>query len=402
MTGASTLSSASPQEHRQGAGSGLTTFLWVLWAVLLVAGLVGLWQRLMYGHSPAGYGSYVPWGLWIGFYFMGVAIAGGAFVFGAIGYILGWPCFRRPEALRIAIVLSLAAILPAFTAVWLDLGRMDRLYLVLTSATFTSMMAFNAWMYNVFVVVAVLCWLLSFARRSVWLKPLLCVGAFLSILFPSQSGVFFEAVATKDYWNSPLLSILFLSSAAAAGAGTLLLVKVLLGPLGAKDENAVEEHDHGLRILRLITIAGLIAYLAFEFAEISIEVWSPGRASVSVQFLVTGDYWWVFWILQLAIGAGVPLLLYLFSENRRAWAVGTLFLIFGFIAARMGILVPGQIEEQIHGLQQAFQDMRLVYSYHSTAMEYLVGAFLVAVGMAVFYVGLRLTNALGSRSGQEA
>ncbi|MEW6531750.1 MAG: NrfD/PsrC family molybdoenzyme membrane anchor subunit [Thermodesulfobacteriota bacterium] len=402
MIGASTLSGASPQEQGQHARSGLTTFLWVLWAALLVAGLVGVWQRLMYGHNPAGYGSYVPWGLWIGLYFMGVAIAGGAFVFGAIGYILGWPCFRRPEALRIAIVLSLAAILPAFTAVWLDLGRMDRLYLVLTSSTFTSMMAFNAWMYNVFVVVAVLCWLLSFARGSVWLKPLLCVGAFLSILFPSQSGVFFEAVATKDYWNSPLLSILFLSSAAAAGAGTLLLVKVLLGPLGAKDENAIEEHGRGIRILRLITIAGLIAYLAFEFAEISIEVWSPGRASVPVQFLVSGGYWWIFWILQLAIGAGVPLLLYVFTENRKAWAASAMFLILGFVAARMGILVPGQIEEQIHGLQQAFQDIRLVYSYHPTVMEYLVGAFLVAVGMAVFYVGLRLTNALGSRSGQEA
>lgn len=401
MIGAFTLSNIGQQEHRQGLGSGWITFLWVLWAALLVAGLIGVWQRLMYGHNPAGYGSYVPWGLWIGLYFMGVAIAGGAFVFGAIGYVLGWPCFRRPDALRIAIVVSLAAILPAFTAVWLDLGRMDRLYLVLTSATFTSMMAFNAWMYNVFVVVAALCWLLSFAGRSVWLKPLLCLGAFLSIIFPSQSGVFFEAVATKEYWNSPLLSMLFLSSAAAAGAGALLLVRVILGPLGAKDEKTVEEHNQGLRILRLITVAGLIAYLVFEFAEISIEVWSPGRASVPVQFLVTGGYWWVFWILQLAIGAGVPLLLYVFSENKKAWAVGTLFLMFGFVAARMGILVPGQIEEQIHGLEQAFQDMRLVYSYHPTLTEYLVGAFLVAMGMAVFYVGLRLTSAVGSRSGQE-
>ena len=74
----------------------------------------------------------------------------------------------------------------------------------------------------------------------------------------------------------------------------------------------------------------------------------------------------------------------------------------GFAAARMCILVPGQISGQIPGLQQAFQDARLTYSYHPTSMEYLVGFFMVAVGMAIFYVGMRLSNTLASRSQQQA
>lgn len=393
---------ASTLTDRNGPspGAGGTKLLWLVWIILLAAGLLGLWQRLTYGHSAAGYGSYVPWGLWIALYFMGVAMAGGAFVFGAAGYILGWKGFDSKADLRIAIVLSLAAILPAFMVIWLDLGRMDRLYMVFTSATFTSMIAFNAWMYNCFLVVAFLSWLLSFKKQSVWLKPLLCLGGFLSILFPSQSGVFFEAVGTKEYWNSPLLSMMFLSSALAAGAGALLLIRSILPPVWGKGGH--EKNDHAIRTLRFITVAALAVYLAFEFAEVSIAVWRPYAESRSIDYLIMGDYWWVFWIVQLLVGALLPLALYVLSKSRGAWAFASVLLVLGFVAARMGILIPGQVVGQIPGLQQAFQDVRLTYAYHATSMEYLIGALMIAVGMAIFFIGRRLTSALASESEQKA
>ena len=112
---------------------------------------MGVVQRLLHGHLPTGYGSYVPWGLWIGLYFLGVGISGGSFVIGSVGYLFGVNGFSKPEELRMAIVLSVAAILPAFIGVTLDLGHPERLFYILMYPTFTSMMAFNAWMYNVFI-----------------------------------------------------------------------------------------------------------------------------------------------------------------------------------------------------------------------------------------------------------
>ncbi len=398
MTQASTLADT----NGANPGRGWTKLLWAVWIILLAAGLLGLWQRLTNGHEAAGYGSYVPWGLWIALYFMGVAIAGGAFVFGAAGYILGWKGFDTKADLRIAIVLSLAAIFPAFMVIWLDLGRMDRLYMVFTSPTFTSMITFNAWMYNSFLAVAVICWLLTFKSESVWLRPLLCLGAFLSALFPSQSGVFFEAIGTKEYWNSPLLSMMFLSSGLAAGAASLLFIRTILPLVSRKSAKRVEENDQAVRTLRFITVATVIVYLAFEFAEVSIAVWRPYAESKAIDFLIRGDYWWVFWIVQLLVGSFIPLALYAFSKSRGAWAIASLLLILGFIAARMGILIPGQIVGQIPGLQQAFQDVRLTYSYHATPMEYLIGALMIAVGMAIFFIGRRFTAALASESERQA
>src|SRR5687767_9611118 len=98
---ATSASSGSEQPSRAArrGSQGWRALLWVLWAALAIAGIVGVVQRLAQGHLPAGYGSYVPWGLWIALYFHGVGIAGGAFVAGALGYILDAPGFRRPAVL---------------------------------------------------------------------------------------------------------------------------------------------------------------------------------------------------------------------------------------------------------------------------------------------------------------
>jgi protein NrfD len=258
--------------------------LWIVWIVLLAGGIIGVAQRLMHGHTPTGYGSYVPWGLWIGLYFLGVGISGGAFIIGALGYLLGVSGFTKPEELRMAIVLSLAAIVPAFIGVTLDLGHPERLFSVLVYPTFTSMMAFNAWMYNVFIVVAVLAWLLSYKEHTALLKPLLVLGTFLSTLFPSQSGVFFEAVRTNQFWHSPILSVLFLASAIALGAAGLILVRRTRAIPGG-----IAEADEAMDRLRIVASAAIAVYLMFEFAEFSIVFWNPGAHSPNVVFLLVGD-----------------------------------------------------------------------------------------------------------------
>ena len=187
-------------------GKAFRMLLWATWIVLLGLGAIGVYQRFTQGHLPAGYGSYVPWGLWVALYFHGVGIAGGAFAVGAGGYVLDLPGFRSRRVLRTVIVLSIAAILPAFMGVWFDLGHMERSHRIFTSPAFTSMMTFNAWMYIIFVIGVAVAWMLSFRKESGWLKPVLCLSLVFSVLFPSQSGAFFGVVDAKDRKSTRLNS----------------------------------------------------------------------------------------------------------------------------------------------------------------------------------------------------
>lgn len=371
-----------------------TKLLWPLWVLLVAGGVFGIYLRLIHGHNMAGYGSYVPWGLWIGVYFVGVGISGGSFVLGSLGYLFGIQGFSERSELRTAIILSLAGLFPAFLGVWLDLGRMDRMMNILIHPSFTSMMAFNAWMYNIFVVVAIVSWILSFSKQNALLKPFLVMGIFLSILFPSQSGVFFEAVRTNEFWNSPLLSMLFFVSAITLGGASLLFVRAA-GAARNASANQTWNLDSALRVLRTVTILGLIIYVVFEFAEFSIVFWNPGAHSPQVEFLLFGDYWLVFWGVHLIIGVFIPLLL-MASKNRGLWVVASFLAVIGFGAARMCILIPGQVIPQLPGIQEAFQDPRLSFTYHITTMEYLVVLLMIAVGMAIFYIGSLLSKSIES------
>ena len=116
-----------------------------------------------------------------------------------------------PDSAQAVTIEDLASIAGAFLGVWFDLGHMGRAYRILTAPSFTSMMAFNAWMYMAFGVTAVVAWALSYRAGSTWLKPVLCLGIFFAVLFPSQSGAFFGVVDAKPYWHNALLPVLSMS-----------------------------------------------------------------------------------------------------------------------------------------------------------------------------------------------
>lgn len=375
-----------------------TTFPgWILamaWLVMVVVGLWGVFLRFSQGHLLAGYGSAVPWGLWVALYFHGVGIAGGAFLLGAGGFLLGVRGFRSPFALRMTIVLSVAAIIPALLGVWFDLGHMERAAAIVTRPRFTSMMALNAWMYNAFIVCAVISFVLSLKKESEWLKPVIVLALLFSLLFPSQSGVFFAVVSAKAFWHSELLSLLFLVSAVTAGAAMLMLIVGLAASAGFLPQ---DDRDNAVIRLRRVLIAGILAYFAFEWAEISVALWGPMSHAAAINLVLSGPGWWLFWIVQL-LGAGLVPLLLLGTNTPRNWFIGAGFAAACFLAARLNILIPGQLTgELLPGLQEAFVHPRLTYSYVPTPMEIAVGLFMVAMAMAAFYVGNLLNRHLTLR-----
>ena len=72
-----TNATLSAQNSEHGASRApWTTILWVIWLIMIIGGVIGVFQRFTSGHLSAGYGSYVPWGLWIGLYFLGIGISG--------------------------------------------------------------------------------------------------------------------------------------------------------------------------------------------------------------------------------------------------------------------------------------------------------------------------------------
>lgn len=364
----------------------------VLWIIAFSIGLAAMIFKFATGERLAGYGSYVPWGLWVALYFHAIGISGGVFAVGMIGYFLNIKGFR--ENLRVILLVSTACVITGLMAIWLDLGQGFRAYRIMLAPNFGSMMAFNAWMYNFFMAVMVIIFFLSMKKarqtdlndKSGWLAPLLMLGFVLSVMYPSQSGAFFGVVDAKPFWSSALLPILFLASAVTSGAATLLLVFTFI----YHEESEVRTNP--LRMLRWITIFGVIFYFTAEFAEYSITFWSPNsHIREAVELVLFGPFWWVFWIVHVG---GAVLALYLLLRRSSLTAIGTGAFIVAvtFVSARLNILIPGQAVSELKGLKEAFYHERLRYDYTATLNEYLIAIFIGAFGVGLIYFGYKLLS----------
>jgi molybdopterin-containing oxidoreductase family membrane subunit len=231
------------------------------------------------------------------------------------------------------------------------------------------------------------------------LKPLLCLGVLLAVVFPSQSGAFFGVVDAKPYWHSGLMPIMFLASAITAGAAMLLLIRGMIGiesPAGLGDSDP-RVFTAALSRLRRLVLVGLIAYFLLEFAEFSIVMWNTQTHAPALDLILFGPYWWVFWIVHLCIGGVLPLVL-LLTRRPPLWVFAGLLVAVSFISTRLNVLVPGQAVGELKGLQEAFHHPRLSYTYHATAMEFLVGLFLLGVGMTIYFLGRRISKMVAARA----
>ncbi|MEX1187046.1 MAG: NrfD/PsrC family molybdoenzyme membrane anchor subunit [Gemmatimonadaceae bacterium] len=360
------------------------------WTVAFVLGLIGLGIRMFTGERLVGYGSYVPWGLWVALYFHGVGIAGGVFVVGTIGYLFRLPVLR--DRLPVVLWTSAAAMITGLIAIGLDLGKPFRAPFMFLTPNFTSMMAFNSWMYMVFLATLAACFVLHRRAstavpptdRTGWLVPLLCFGIVLGVAFPSQSGVFFGVVEAKPFWSSALLPGLFLTSAIAGGASVLLLILTFLP--SAPETPA----GRTFGMLRWTIIGAVVVYFVLEFGKMSIALWSPAsHAREPVELILAGPFWWVFWIVH--VGGGLLALALLWQGRSRAMlGTGAFLIALTFVATRLNVLIPGQSFSELKGLAAAFSHPKLSFHYQATVTEYLVALFIGSVGVGLVYVGLRL------------
>ena len=365
-----------------------------VWLVFVLLGMVGVVFRFATGEKLTGYGSYVPWGLWVALYFHGIGIGGGIFFVGVVGSLLGVRDFRRrlPEI----IMLSVIGMICGLFAIWVDLGHPFRMWKVFLQPSLSSMLAFNAWSYMLFFVVAGSALVLTFRRTSDdemrdpsgWLIPLLLMGGVLSVALPSQSGAFFGVVDAKTFWHSPLMPFLFFLSSAVSGAAMLLAAFTFL------EENPEQASGQPFRFLRVIVIIGTAMYMVAEFAEISLSYWSTHSHHRRVfDLILFGPFWWVFWIVH--VGGTVLYLWLLFKrESLPHIGAGGLLAAFVFLTSRLNILIPAQTLPNLEGLRDAFQDDRLQFHYVASVNEYLVAFFIGALGFALSYFILQFMPVL--------
>ncbi|SNS19639.1 prokaryotic molybdopterin-containing oxidoreductase family, membrane subunit [Humidesulfovibrio mexicanus] len=362
-----------------------------LWLLALAVGALGLFQRLFYGDQAAGFGSYVPWGLWVAAYTYFSGLAAGAFLLAAGIRVFN---IRALEPIaKLCLFASFITLALGLITIGLDLGHMERALLVLLRPQFHSMMAWMVWLYTAYLILLVL-----LLRRSLRPGPagsddagktpgLMLAGIPLVIGFAGGVGALFGTVAAREYWHSSLFPVFFLAGALTSGAALVTALTAWLWP--GRDEAWKEM----VQLLGRIVLGLVLLECVLEFAEFTIPAWyGVGSGFELVWYVLFGPYWYVFWIFHLGLGVAVPLYLLARRPEPKDVGLAAALVTVMFFAVRLNLVIPGLIVPELRGLEQAYTDPvggKLSFAYLPSLFEWQILIGVVAVGVALWLAGTK-------------
>ncbi len=372
--------------------------LWALWILAAILGGIGFIERLVYGEQAADFSSYIPWGLWVAAYIYFSGLSAGAFLIAAAAYVFR---IRVLEPIfRLALLLAAVSLLMGLLLIGVDLGHLERAYLVIFRPQFHSMMAWMVWLYTIYLILVIaMLWL---SLRSIQpgrdpeavsndparVRVLAIIGIPLAIAFAGGVGALFATLAAREFWNSSLFPIFFLVGALTSGTA---LLTAMVGWLWPSRDAAWEDL---MTLLGRMVLVFIIIDVILELAEFMTPSWYQiGSFYQLTKYVLFGPYWYVFWLVHLLLGVIVPILLLAKNRGPVVTAVAATLVTVSFFAVRLNLVIPGLITPELRGLELAYRDPignRLTFAYFPSWFEWQVVLGAIAFGVALWYVAMRL------------
>lgn len=389
------------------------------WALLTVVALVGVTAiavRTSQGLRVTNLTSLVPWGLWVAFYIYFIGLSAGSFLISTLIYVFG---IKRFEPVgRLAIFVAFIAMLTGLLFILLDLGHMERFWTVFFRRNSRSVLEWEIHFYNLYIVILLSeLWLLmrrDLIRRGQGLKARLCrllalrstdlseasaaqdmravrllgmLGVPVALAVHGGTGAIFAVVKARPYWYTGLVPLIFIVSALASGGA---LLTFLYAFFGRRDEH------HGDLVIRLgRLVAGFLALdLVFLASEMLVGLYGAVPDHLATyQAILTGPFWYVFWIGQLGLGAIVPLALILSRHTRTSvgWiGVAGALIVVGILGVRLNIVIPPLTVPLMPGIDSAYPLGRFstfdFTGLAGTLFALAIVAFVIASGWIIAYL----------------
>ncbi len=354
--------------------------------IALVVGSVGV-LRVLFTGDHGDLGSYVPWGLWVSVYVY--------LVWMEVGMILAYYALKHVlkvegiERLGPVIVLAaICALLSALMIIGLDVGHPFRAWRALVFADFGSPMTWMIWLHTLYLVLLIAEF---WAYRNDWqdlIKWLNWVNIPAGVALIGVIGALFGVIAARPFWNASMLPMAFFMSSLVAGTALILLLHLLFSPLAGRPQYVQTARELG-RFLMWVILLGLLA--AGANVVVTLYPGVPAKAE-ALRLLLSGPYWWSVWVVHLAIGTLVPLVLVaFFRHSLLALGVAAALLVVTFVMVPLNVVIPGLAypPPELKEIAAAYVHPRLSYDYFPNATEWLVVAFGLGAALTLFALGYR-------------
>jgi Ni/Fe-hydrogenase subunit HybB-like protein len=314
----------------------------ILWVFVFVGSVAAILRFATGLGYVTGMNDTTPWGLWIAFKLVFVAMAGGGFVLAGVVYIFHLETYR--SVLRPAILIALLGYGSFVVSLLFDLGLPWHIYMPIIRWQHHSVMFEIAWCVILYFTVLNLefgpvilehPWLQHpIFRWASWVLhkatiPIVIAGIALSTLHQSSLGSLFLIMPFRVHplWYSPLIPVFFLISAIGLGLMVLVLEEFVAVRLFRREL-------HMDLLSRLGASAGVVLwiYIALRLGDLTARGVIPAS--------LDGSWQSILFAAEICIGGILPAALLMIPKvrnSREGLITAGLLTAFGVINQRMSL-----------------------------------------------------------------
>jgi Ni/Fe-hydrogenase subunit HybB-like protein len=354
------------------------TFWRLVFLVVIATGTAAAFLRITRGlGASTNLSDQFPWGLWIGFDMLcGVGLAAGGFAITASVYLFNLKRFH--PIIRPTVLTAFLGYVFAILGLLFDLGQPQRIWHAMIMWNPRSVMFEVAWCVMLYTTVLALEFSpvvferlnLDWPRRIIRAitVPLVILGVILSTLHQSSLGSLYLIVPEKLHalWYSPLLPVLFFTSAIAAGLAMVIVESHL----------CQRAFNHHLEMSLLEPVARTMVVVLSVYGILRLQ--DLARRGVLASLRHPG-YEGTMFFLEVGLGVLLPILLLSIPRVRSTqtgMVTGAILAVLGFVMHRLNVSVTGM--ERASGV-----------TYFPSWMEIAISLALVAAGFALFGLAVR-------------
>jgi len=325
------------------------TFWKVVSVIIVTMGLFSTYYRFSRGMGLTTDLHYsVPWGLLIGFDFIGVGLAAAGFTIAATVHI--FHIHKYEPLVRPAILTAFLGYLVVVCLLVVDLGRPENFWHPLVMWNIHSVMFEITWCLICYTTVLILEFapvvLEKFKIKAPikYLKiisiPVVIAGVIFSTLHQSSFGSLYLIVPGKLHplWYSSLLPVHFYISCIAAGLSMIIFESFLIARAFTK-EDGFHHTELKMDILSGASFAVLIALIAGFLLKIYDFIGNGKLPLLTVPSTET-----YFFYLEILIGTLVPIFLLSYKkliEDKKWIYLTSICVISGLILNRLNVSITG-------------------------------------------------------------
>lgn len=364
----------------------------VLGGLLTAIGLGAAHVMEVNGHVVTGMDNQVVWGLPHVFAIFMIVAASGVLNVASIGSVFGQPTYK-PRA-PLSGLLSIALLAGGLMVLMLDLGRPERVIVAATHYNFTSVFAWNVFLYSGMVaIVALYLWAMFERRFNAWSRPAGIAALVWRFVLTTGTGSIFGFLVARQAYGSALLAPLFILLSFGWGLAVFLIVQATMYAWNGRTLDIAIQR----RLARLLGIFVAASLFLVAVYHLTNGYFAKQQAFEAFILRDGGIFPLLFWGGYVTIGSLLPLVLLLHPclGDARATLAASLLIVLGAFAWLFVFIVGGQAFplEIFPGWQvsSSFADGAIAH-YVPAMPEWLLGIGGLSAAFLLTVIGVRVLD----------